>query len=122
MVNFPFPEYSPNNFRLADRHEKRVRGINPWTTQSWANSANHKTNKIPIVILPSGSNNLSTCQLYLQVSDFVADFLDGVGDDDDAHAGQVGRSNLEDPGREDLSVSVDLEKIRLTCSAVFLLF
>ena len=46
--------------------------------------------------------------LHLQVSDFVADFLDGVGDDHDAHAGQVGGRDLEDAGREHLAISVDL--------------
>ena len=45
----------------------------------------------------------------LQVSDFVADFLDGVRDDDDSHSGEIARGNLEDSGGKHFSVSVDLQ-------------
>ena len=45
----------------------------------------------------------------LQVSDFVADFFDGVRDDYDAHAGEIARRNFENSGRKNFPVSVDLK-------------
>lgn len=47
---------------------------------------------------------------YLQVSDIVANFLDGVRDDDDSHAGQIGRSNFEDSGRENFPIAINLDQ------------
>jgi hypothetical protein len=38
-------------------------------------------------------------QTNLQVADVIVDLLDGVGDDDDAHACQVTGSHIEHPER-----------------------